>query len=287
MRGFQMCELMQRHGSGRFSCHMLRIPKFHLAGLDRIWVRTCRSDAIYIFVKNAIDRLSLPALALLQARAAMVVHDPVDRPLSTTPGTHVDLHLASSLEQEVRLRRQVGPLASVGLLLHQPDLRLPENPATPTDRLRPAYFGDPANAVLCDDIVKRVAVFDVGLAKDMAARLSRFAEANIHYAVRPEDQISDSDVIKPLTKAMIAARCGVPIMVNRAAHDAEALLGQDFPYLVDNSDPDTILAALDRAATDFAGPRWKDARDRMHALASRVHPAQTARDLETVLEMAL
>jgi len=215
------------------------------------------------------------------------VHDPIDRPIHATPLAHVDLHIASSLAQERALAACLAGRSRTGLLLHQPDLRLPENPVTPSDRLRAAYFGDPVNAVLTEDIAARISVIDVGLAADMLARLPLFAEANMHYAVRPVPQISGTDVIKPLTKAMIAARCGVPVMINRDAHDAEALLGRDYPYLVDRPDPEQVLKTLDRAAGDFGGQSWTDAIDRMRALASRVHPAQTAKDLEQLLEVAI
>lgn len=287
MRCVQLCQIMRRHGSGAFDYHEMRVPNFAVAGLAALWAATRPRDAAYIFVKDAIDRLPPSALSLLHRRAGAVLHDPIDRPIRTTPMAHVDLHVASSLTQERALRVHLGGTAATGLLLHQPDLRLPENPALPTDLLHPAYFGDPVNAVLTDAIAQRVAVIDVGLASGMEAGLARFAQANLHYAVRPADQIIDGDVIKPLTKAVMAARCGAPIMVNRAAPDAEALLGADFPYLVDTTDPAQILAMLDRAAYDFGGPNWKEATERMRALASRVHPAQTAKDLEHLLEAAL
>lgn len=287
MRCFQLCEIMQRHGSGRFTYHTMRVPNFGIAGLDHAWAATRPKGAVFIFVKDAIDRLSPAARALLHRRAAAIVHDPIDRQLRKTPLSDVDLHLASSVSQHHALEARLAGRARTGLLLHQPDLRLPDAPDLPTDRLRPAYFGDPANMFLTAEIAEQVAIIDVGLAADMASRLPLFAQANLHYAVRPEDQILDQDVIKPLTKAVIAARCGAPVMVNRSAPDAVDLLGADYPYLIDSTTAETVLAMLDRARADFSGPRWRIALDRMRGLASRVRPAQTARDLEHLLEAAL
>ncbi len=155
------------------------------------------------------------------------------------------------------------------------------------DRLHPTYFGDPANAYLPDPIARRIPVVNVALARNMEDSLNAFTTANFHYAVRPTDQAASTDIIKPLTKAVIAARCGAPIMVNRSAHDAETLLGYDYPYLVEHADPDSVATILDRAQSGFGGSEWKAAQDRLRALETRVGPVQTARNLEHILEKSL
>jgi hypothetical protein len=292
MRCFQLCEILKRHGSGRFAFDTMMIRNLSVEPARQLWARTRPYGAIYIFVKDAIERLSAAALERLHVRAAAIVHDPIDRKLSLTPRRHVDLHIAASFAQQEALVRQFAATgdaqARVGLLLHQPDLRLHDfGEALPRDRLRPAYFGDPANAFLPPRLAPRIPVVDVGMTRSMGDHIARFATANLHYAVRPQEQVTSNDVIKPLTKAVTAARCGVPVMVNRTAPDAEALLGADYPYLIDEIEEDAVLSALDRAVRDFAGPTWQSALDRMHALALRVSPAQTARDLEDLLESLL
>jgi len=94
-------------------------------------------------------------------------------------------------------------------------------------------------------------------------------------------------VFKPLTKAVTAAACGAPVLVNRAAHDAEALLGQDYPYLVDLVTTETVLALLDRVQSGFGSVEWRHALETMHALRARLAPPQTARTFESILEALL
>lgn len=289
MRCFQLCEIMRRHGSGRFVFDTMLIPSLAMASWREIWALTRPKGAIFIFVKDAIDRLHPAALERLARRAGAILHDPIDRPLSATPRAFVGVHLASSLAQFTALTETLSDarMGRVEVLLHQPDLRLPDTPALPMDRLRPVYFGDPANAFLPETITGHVPVVDVSLAKGMEDKIGLFASANFHYAVRPEDQTRSVDIFKPLTKAVLAARCGAPVMVNRHAHDAEALLGADYPYLVDKTDPTMVLDTLRQAQSDFGGPAWMRAKDVMRALAARVSPTQTARDLEHILERAL
>ncbi|WP_371059366.1 hypothetical protein [Rhodosalinus sp. 5P4] len=267
----------------------MRVPKFPLQSAEYIWVKTRPAGAIFIFVKDSIDRLSPSGRELLRGKALMIAHDPIDRPITETPFSHVDLHIASSLAQKNALDNYLlasdARGARCGLLLHQPDNRLPENPSTPTDRLRPAYFGDPKNAHLPELIAERVQVVDVGLYPAMTERLSLFGQANFHYAIRPQAQTANTQVFKPLTKAVTAARCCVPVLVNRAAHDAEALLGSDYPYLVDKIDSDSVRSALEAAQMAFGGKQWQRALDRMRYLASLISPKRTARDLEQLLDI--
>lgn len=294
MRGFQLCDTLNRHGSGRFVYRMKKIPNLRVDLARSLWVARQPRHAVYVFIKDAVARLHRDALEALQRKAGAVLLDHIDRSLDAMPRTGIDLHIASSHAQqralEARLRDHPANVAPprVGLILHQADTRLETMcHALPTDRLRPAYFGHPLNAFLPPCIAERVELVDVGQTAEMTERLSRFASANFHYAVRPSDQTEHPSVVKPLTKAVTAAVCGSPIMVNRTADDAIDLLGTDYPYLVDRLDPDAILSQLDTAAADFGGPRWQRALDRMQALAARVSAHPTARAFEAMLETVL
>jgi hypothetical protein len=288
MRGFQLCEILQRFGSGRFRYAMKPIPTMHWRPFGSLWSQRQRREAVYVFVKDAIDRLDGEALGILHRRAAAVVHDPIDRDIGDTPPRHVDLHLATSCVQyDALCERLAGQGTAVGLLLHQPDLRLSEPPDLPVDTLRPAYFGNPINAFLPEPVAARVPLVDVGLTEGMDALWHRFGSANFHYAVRPADQVGHPTVFKPLTKATTAAVCGAPIMVNRDADDAVALLGGDYPYLVDQIETEAVLEVLDRAASGFGGAEWAFAIDKMGALAARVSPRETALTFERLLETVL
>jgi hypothetical protein len=291
MRGFQLRDMLERHGSGRFHYSTKAIPPLPLNLLRMRWVRAQPRGAVYVFIKDAIDRLHPDALAELHERAAIVAHDPVDRPLKRTPRSHVDLHIAASFVQRDALHRWLPRhsegMPKVGLVLHQADLRLQELPEAPADRFRPAYFGDPKNAFLPDQLMERISLVDVGRVSGMSSQLHRFADANFHYAVRPAKQVAHSNIFKPLTKAATAACCSAPVLVNRKAHDAEALLGTDYRYFVDDVDADSVAAMLDQAAADFGGPEWMRALDAMKELRERLGPPRITRDFETMLEEVL
>ncbi|NKX44726.1 hypothetical protein [Roseicyclus persicicus] len=270
---------------------MLPLRNLVLEAMRVAWVRTRPRAAIFVFIKDSIDRLSPAALSTLHDRSLAILHDPIDRPISATPRAHVDLHIASSQAQAkaltALLRAWGRTSAKVGLVLHQPDLRLSAATPPPRDRLRAAYFGNPDNAHLPGDLADRVAVHDVGFSDGMARNLQLFGTANFHFAVRPEAQARSDDVIKPLTKAVTAAVCGAPILINRHSHDAEDLLGHDYPYLVNRGDADTISGMLDDAASGFGGPTWREAEDRMRQLRARTTPERTAADFERALGSVL
>ncbi len=288
MRGFQLCETLRRHGSGRFTYAMKPIPTMRWRPLGSLWARRQPRGAVFVFVKDAIDRLDGEALGVLHRRAAAVLHDPIDRDIRDTPPRHVDLHLATSCVQFDALRKRLsGQAATTGLLLHQPDTRLAEPLELPADKLRPAYFGNPINAFLPTPVAAMVPLVDVGLTEGMDSLWRQFGSANFHYAVRPADQAGNPTAFKPLTKATTAAACGAAIMVNRDAPDAVALLGDDYPYLVDRVETNTVLEVLDRAASDFGGVEWAFAIDKMGSLAARVSPRETALTFERLLETVL
>ncbi len=57
LRCFQLCEIMRRHGSGTFEYHTLPIPNLRLDGMRDAWAQMRPKGAVFIFVKDAIDRL--------------------------------------------------------------------------------------------------------------------------------------------------------------------------------------------------------------------------------------
>jgi len=291
MRAIQLCQIMQRHGSARFDYSLKPIGNQHFDWLRMAWVRRQPKGAVFILVKDAVMRLHQEALFALQERAGLVAMDHIDRGLDRMPEAGIDLHIASSIAQqrdiEARLESLGQESGRCGLLLHQADIRLADGVKIPTDRFAPAYFGHPANAAFADRLRDRVTIVDAGESADMDKNIAAFATANFHYAVRPPEQTVYPHVFKPLTKAVTAAACGAPVMVNRTAPDAEALLGADYPYLLDDVTAEGALSMLDRVASDFGGPVWADALETMHTLANRVSPAQTARTLETLMEAAL
>jgi len=280
-----MCQICTKFGGGRYRYEMLPLANLRFDWLRSMWSRRQPRDAIFIFIKHAIDRLSNDAMAELADRARGIIVDPVDRSLAAMPHKHIDIVLACSIAQHAALSETwpaQGP--KVELLLHQADLRLYGLTAPPMDVFRPAYFGNPLNLSLPAPLSKEIPSIDVGLSGGMTAALPLFRQYNFHYGVRPQIQVGSDQVFKPLTKAITAAVLGAPIMINRDAHDAIALLGADYPYLVDSTGDADVIRMFEKAQTGFKGSEWALALDKMRSLGSRLSPARVAEDLEHILE---
>ena len=290
MRCLQMNEIMKRYGSERFSYKALPVPKLPILGMYEIWVRTLPREAIFIFVKDVIDRLSVSALSLIHKRSIAIMHDPVDREISKTPKNFVDIHIASSITQKRyidEILRVNGSRSKVEILLHQADLRLPPTMDSPQKSLKSIYFGEMQNCLMMPELERFIEVVAVKSNVDFLNKMDRLPNANFHYAVRPPEQATSHEVIKPLTKASVAAKYHSPIMINRAAHDAEELLGVDYPYFVDAMDPGAILTKLREVEMDFGGPKWMEAVSVMKSLDALVSPMNTARNLNAILGSVL
>ena len=293
MRGFQLCEIATAQSSSRFSFATKPISSLHHPALTRLWVDLQPKDAIFIFVKNAITRLDSAALQRLQRKSKLVVLDYIDRSMEQIPTDGIDVHLCSSMEQMTYLRDRVSDSenainGTVDLLFHHADLRLHTMTFPQQHVARVAYFGGTINAFIPPSIADIVPVFDVGLSAGMVQFLQNYKDFNLHYAIRPAEQTDTiAHVFKPFTKGATAAACQSPIIVNRAAHDAEYFLGDDYPFFVDTLTETTVVETVDKAITSFGGPVWVDALERMEELNNRLHPTRIGRDLETLLEAHL
>ena len=123
-----------------------------------------------------------------------------------------------------------------------------------------------------------------GEAAPSAQILEELSRYRLHYGVRVAPRgTGKQTVFKPLTKAANAAACGANIVINRDAHDAVALLGADYPYLVDADDDDSIIEVFERARDGADGHDWVKARNAMDDLAAQLSPESIARQLGLIL----
>lgn len=284
LRAHQMCEIAQRHITGRYAFHLQPIPGMRLALAQRLWVAV-RRPGIYVFVKDAIDRLDPEALAALRRKADGIVVDYVDRPLSRVRLDSVDTHIACSYGAQEALQAAVGGAGRVRLLVHNVDLRLEGLRPEPADRLRLVYFGGPRNTRLSPRAADAVDVVSAELSKDMAENFRRLTAYNAHYCIRPADEAAAAEgVHKPFTKGFLAATLGCPVLVNRQVEDAVRFLGEDYPFLAADASDAAIDAGLARMAEAFGGPDWRAALDIMERVRYRVTPSVIARDLKSILD---
>lgn len=282
LRGHQLCEVAQRHLGTRFNFAMMPMPGETRLGLQALWAATRPRGAIYLLTKNCVQTLSPRAAAILQRRARGVVFDYVDADMDRVPMQGADIHLASSLAQfdDLKTRATSGTAA---LLLHGYDARLDPPRAAPADHLRMVYVGAPELAHVPPSLRNSLTMLRAETLDDMPAVLRQIHGFNLHYAIRPTATTKGTAIFKPFTKGATAAACGANILVTRATHDAQALLGADYPYLVDTSDDNDILTRMIEAKAGFGGADWQRAQAVMADLANRVSPAATAQQLGAIL----
>ncbi len=292
LRADQLCRIATRYLSDRYEFATLPIPGMRYGWQRALWVMR-RPEAVYIFVKDAIDRMDPAALAALHRKAIAIGVDYIDRDLQNFRADSIDLHLSSSFAGEAALRslleasdRSDKPAgARTAVLLHNTDTRLDSLHFASLRRARVVYFGGAVNAAMTEYARSVVDVVAGGLAAEMAANFRRLEEYNAHYGVRPQPIPEDKrQVFTPFTKGFTAAVCGSPILTNRGVVDAVRFLGGDYPFLIDSADPMQIDQGLKRMIEAYGTKEWEHGLAVMADLRERVSPARLARDLGAILD---
>jgi hypothetical protein len=171
------------------------------------------------------------------------------------------------------------PAREVVLVNHHTDPRIPAPPAR-RETFRIGYFGEPFNAMTTPPIAERVEVIPVSTLHQTTAWFERLAEFPMHYAVRTRIA---QDAVKPFLKGFTAAVSHANILAMRSDPEAVAWLGADYPYLVDSVEEHEVLTMIDRAASDFGTPAWRDALEVMAGIRARVAPTRIAAELRRAL----
>ena len=147
-------------------------------------------------------------------------------------------------------RRRHGRLDRV--IYHQWDPRYAPNQA-PEDRLTLGYLGDPRSLELWGRLPGVECVEDGFF--DQAARF------NCHLSIRrPGREL----LYKPNCKVSTAAACEANLITTRDESTLE-LLGEDYPFYCD-PEPESILAAIERARAGFGSAEWHAGLEQMRAV---------------------
>lgn len=122
----------------------------------------------------------------------------------------------------------------------------------------PGYLGYRFNALYLDEIPMRVV-------EDPNQWVGSMKSFNLHYNVRePKD-----DLLKPATKIAAAAGAGANIITLRSPIAME-LLGNDYPYYINNISPGEVRRVFDKAKDEFGGEEWKRGVDIMAQLRPKL-----------------
>lgn len=222
-------------------------------------------DSVLIVNKSYLMEHGTGTLGDLRRNRNVVAVDPVD--LKLAPGTRIDadLLIASSRMQDAFFREHFADLTTF-YVPHHADVRIPP-PGEPPARFGLGYFGALYNAPFREELAT-AGLCDFHKADDPAetgwmASLPHYA---CHYAARSWQPF---DGFKPFTKGIIAARCGAVVMVDRNP-EAEAALGPDYPFYIDDTSLAGIRTGVECARAGFGSPLWETARAAMARLAASV-----------------
>ncbi|KIT17944.1 hypothetical protein [Jannaschia aquimarina] len=291
MRGDQLAALVSPHLDHAMT---VRAVPFHAKLMPPVamsaFARRVPLGAVVIVVKSAAKGLTADHLAPLRARGVRIGYDSIDTAIGEIDFDLYDFHIAASVGGKAALEAALATRGRtdvpVELLHHHHDPRLAGHRAAETFAC--GYVGERKNAMIPQALASEVEVIEVNYAREFARILPRLDRLSLHYAVRPAPTGGDRQnrVYKPFTKGFTAAALGANILVNREVDDVLALLGEDYPYLVSITAPDTIIEGFEHARATFGGPVWTDALDRMRALNALVQPAALAARMSEIVEIA-
>ncbi|MBT8414384.1 MAG: hypothetical protein KJO30_08650 [Boseongicola sp.] len=282
MRCDQLAAMGAAHlDARRWRFEVMAMPREGQLRKQRLMTDQVRG-AVVIFLKRAWKVLDPEHLANWRDAAKALAIDYVDARTTPQPAVEIDVHIAASGALERYLRAEHKD-ARVMRLDHHADPHLKRGSSGETLGL--AYFGRESNRTLPASLLHLVQTPDYdGLIppRDVQRSMMR---SNMHYAVRHMEDASRRTSFKPFTKGFNAAAVGAHVLVNRQVDDATDWLGADYPFLIDDCQPDTIETAIDKARTTFGTPEWIDTLATMEIVRQAVHPRAITSQLEGILEI--
>lgn len=301
MRSSHLIKMVAPILNDKISFSLSIIPANIQKRADRAkWALSQPRNTVFFFTKHSTRHITPLTSFILKKKGGIICADYVDLDLSQSIKPNADVHIASSLSQAKRIKeileysksikkREWGGKSSqsqVFTLLHAADIRLIEfKPTIPVDKLRMAYFGAPDNCLLDNEMKAKVKIIMAGNQAEFLAALPQFSNYNAHYCIRPSS--ADSDIIKPLTKGIMAATCGAVPLLARNTPDAEELLGTDYPYYTEDQRSDSIKDVYAQMEDDFGGKTWECAKTAIAELANIISPEANAKRIEDLVKMVL
>ncbi len=290
MRCDQLAAIGRRNLGERYRFSVRALPQMATDDARRDFAESL-AGRIVVLLKGTGAMLGENGMLMLRAASRGLAIDYVDGHAGECFSPHADLHIAASHAGEAILRRvlarkgSVDGRAGVAYLTHHHDPRLEGMALRRQDTLRAAYLGHARNVHIPREISHRIHRIALGRGVDMPAAFDKLCDFNLHFALRPPETAGtrDGDVAKPFTKGFVAAALGANVMVERDADDAGFYLGREYPFLVDDCAPETIVAALDRADSLYDTSAWHEASERMRYLRDMSSPRHVARELDVIL----
>ncbi|WP_282153852.1 hypothetical protein [Ruegeria atlantica] len=247
-------------------------------------------DCIVIMLKGTWALFGDNRMLELRRYARAVCVDYVDSNVRTNFARHAQVHVAASkagaaMLEELVVYQGAGECAGrVMHLTHHADPRLSDVRCTFADVVQVGYLGHPANAFLTDRLRQEVHVLSYENDREIGDVFEGLRGFNMHYAVRALPRRKEVlGVFKPFTKGFTAAVLGANVLTTRHTTDAVHYLGEDYPFLLDRTDEDSVLTALDRARYLYGTSAWDEATERMRHVRQESSPERIAQEMREIL----
>lgn len=287
MRSDQLCAMARLHLGHLYDFEQVMLHGPGKPRQQRKMVEHLRG-AVVIFLKGSARNFDEAGMASLRDAAHAICVDYLDSPVGGAVYPYTDTHIMASLAGQAALTQRLAhsthwPGAHVAYLTHHADPRLGRLREGGPRAMRVGYFGLAANTYIPPALAGRViAAPEAAAFNDL---LSAMEATDLHYAIRnPAPLLFDGQrLFKPFTKGFNAARIGANVVVDRAADDAVAYLGDDYPFFAASTDEPDIIAAFQVAEDTFGGPEWQRALDRMAHVKARSGTDQVMADLRQIL----
>ncbi len=237
------------------------------------------SGRVVILTKGAIETHSATEIADLARRNLAVIGSWDDMLPEPDKMAAMDATMAVSNRQAHDFGRLFPGTPSYHVTHHVNSQVRPMTP--PTDRLRAAYFGYPANTYRPDSLGHLVDFVGLDTSKVEMNWLDLLPNYNCHWIVR---RSKPHDGWKPFLKGFVAARCQAVLAVGRKDEDAVQYLGDDYPFYVRGPDPKLLEYDMMAIAAAFGGPDWRRAKEIMAQVAARSTDAQVCAEFRAMIE---
>jgi hypothetical protein len=287
MRSTDLLRIISPFLSPRLAPSIITMPGPRFPVLQRLWARARPKGGIYFLTKSA-QRIDPEAAEILRRRSRGIALDYIDSDLTLGVSQKADVHICSSYAQETRIKalQAQGAFAPgpTKVILHNPSHDLYSLTVPRRDQFATVYFGTPSITRIPTALANQITVLDTRDHASFLAALPELARFPLHYCFRKDREVSDL-LVKPFTKGITAAMCGVNLITSRDVPDAVRLLGDDYPFLADGTSDEAILAAHSRARTLFNSPEWAAGLERLAALKEEVSGPSLARRVQELAAM--
>ena len=208
-------------------------------------------NSIIYMPKMVILTSSDKLLSKLKEKNNILIFDPIDGKSPDELMKYADVVVAASWEGYIFYKEKYHN-KMIFRIDHHVDPRI--RPQCTHEAFKVGYFGNLSNTIITDNIQKAVDVFpvDTSSQKDLSW-MKKMPSYSLHYAVR---RYKDNDGLKPATKIFTAARCGANIIIQRSETEAVHWLGQDYPYICDDTSEKSILKTIEYARSTCGEEQW-------------------------------